>query len=119
MQIVITDNTYIKEIQDEFQKEFPFLKIEFFKNFNKSGNPAQKSQPISSRMILGAVRHSQPDGILDIDGDRTVDEVENDCLNKFGLNSHVFRKSGNMWIETSLTSHWTLQRQNLQGQQMS
>jgi hypothetical protein len=119
MQIVITDNTYIKEIQDEFQKEFPFLKIEFFKHLNKSGNSTQKSQPISGKMVLGTVRHSQSEGALDIDEDRTVEEVENECRSKFGLHSQVFRKSGNMWIETSLTSHWTLRRQNLEGQQMS
>jgi hypothetical protein len=119
MEILITDNKYIKEIQEEFQKKYPFLKIEFFKNVQKNGTSTLKSQLISGRMTVGMIRHIHPEGSLNIDGSRSVEDVENDFQNKFGLSVQVFRKSSSMWIETTLTHHWSLLRQNFEGQQMS
>jgi hypothetical protein len=119
MEILITDNKYIKEIQEEFQKTFPYLKIEFFKNLQRNGTAVPKSQLISGKMTVGMVRAIHTEGPLSIDGSRKVEEVENDFQNKFGLSVEVFRKSGKMWIETTLTHHWSLLRQNFEGQQMS
>ncbi len=119
MEIIITDNKYIREVQEEFQKKFPYLKIEFFRNTSKNGSSTIKSQIIPGKMAVGMVRHTHADGALNIDGSRTVEEIENDFQNKFGLSVEIFRKSGNMWIETTLTHHWSLLRQNHEGQQLS
>jgi hypothetical protein len=119
MEILVTDNKYIKEIQDEFQKRFPYLKIEFFRNTQKNNNSAPKSQLVSGKMTIGMIRTNHTDGPLNIAGSRSVGEVESDFQNKFGLSVEVFRKSGKMWIETTLTHHWSLLRQNFEGQQMS
>jgi len=118
MEIAITDQKYIKELQEEFQQKYPFLKIEFFRNVAKNGS-SLKSQLISGKMTVGMIRHMHPEGSLDINGHRSVEEVENDFQNKFGLSAQVFRKFGSMWIETTLTHHWSLLRQNHEGQQMS
>ncbi len=118
MEILITDDKCVKEVQEEFQIKFPFLKIEFFKNTQKNGS-SLKSQLIPGKMPLGMVRHIRTEGSLNIDGSRSVEEIENDFQNKFGLSVEVFRKSGSMWIETTLTHHWSLLRQNFEGQQMS
>jgi hypothetical protein len=64
-------------------------------------------------------RRVQTEGMLNIDETRSIEEVESDFNNTFGLNAVVFRKSGNMWIKTSLTHHWSLGRQNLEGRQLS
>ncbi|MNF16790.1 hypothetical protein D3C80_2199700 [compost metagenome] len=45
--------------------------------------------------------------------------VEKDFWEKLGLSAQIFRKSGNLWIETSLTDDWTLARQNDEGFQLS
>jgi hypothetical protein len=119
MEITILDNKSLKEIQEEFQKKFPFLKIEFFKNTPKNGSPSLKPQITPGKMTLGMVRHTHIEGALNIDDSRSVEEIENDFQNKFGLTVEILRKSGNMWIETTLTHHWSLLRQNFEGQQMS
>ena len=36
----------------------------------------------------------------------------------FGLSAHVFRKSGNVWVEPPLTEHWALGDQNEEGEQI-
>ena len=49
----------------------------------------------------------------------TVSTLENELWKNFGLSAQVFRKSGNLWIETSLTDSWTLEQQNREGFEMS
>ena len=119
MEIIITDNKSIKEIQLEFQNTFPYLKIEFFRNGQKNGSAPIKPQTIPDKMTLGMVRHVHTEGALNIAGSRSVEEIEKDFRDKFGLSVEVFRKSGNMWIGTTFTHHWSLLRQNHEGQQMS
>src|ERR1035437_4710193 len=119
MEIIITDNKSIKEIQEEFQNTFPYLKIGFFRHVQKNGGAPVKPQPIPDKMTVGMVRHLHTEGPLNIAGSRSVEEIEKDFQDKFGLAVEVFRKSGNMWIETTFTHHWSLLRQNFEGQQMS
>jgi len=119
MEIIITDKKSIKELQEEFQKIFPYLKIEFFRHEKKDGSTPFKLQPIPDKMTVGMVRHMHTEGPLNIAGSRSVEEIEKDFRDIFGLSVEVFRKSGNMWIGTTFTHHWSLLRQNLEGQQMS
>jgi len=118
MEIIINDSKYISEIQEEFQKSFPYLKIEFFKHKQDTVNSVAKPRPISGRMTLGMIRNSHIEAVLNIAGSRSVEDVQSDFQDKFGLYAEILRKSGRMWIETTLTHHWSLLRQNFEGQQM-
>jgi hypothetical protein len=51
-------------------------------------------------------------GKIDIGSGRTVASVEYDFFRILGLCVQIFRKSGNLWLETIQTDHWTLQQQN-------
>ena len=119
MEIFITDDRLISDIQKEFNGEFPFLKIEFFRNFHKRGEPSPKSQLIPKTLFLGQVRSIHTEGKVNMNGGRSVEEIQNEFQNTYGLSIQVFRKSGNVWIETNLTDHWSLLRQNYQGQQLA
>ena len=119
MEIVITDHTYVKEFQREFQKGFPYLKLEFFRNALKNENHTMISPPVSGDVLMHEIRRKKFSGSLDINGNRRVIEVEAELENTFGLLAQVFRKSGSLWIETTLTGHWSLSRQNSEGRQMS
>ena len=118
-ELIITDYACIKDIQQAFQDEFPFLKIEFFKKPLDSNVTARKSHPLSGKNLLKDVRGVHSDGALSINGNRKVSEIEGDFRDNFGLYVQVFRKLGSMWIETTLTDHWPLYRQNHAGEQMS
>ena len=49
----------------------------------------------------------------------TVNQLELLIFSKFGLAAQVFRKSGNVWLETSATDNWTLLQQNNEGAELS
>ena len=42
-----------------------------------------------------------------------VAELENAFAKSFGFAVQVFRKSGNVWLQTTATDDWTLEEQNL------
>jgi hypothetical protein len=48
-----------------------------------------------------------------------VSELENLFKRKYKLNIQVFRKSGNAWLETTVTDAWTLDKQNQEGIELS
>ena len=106
-------------MQEEFQKEYPFLKLEFYRYPLKSKNHSRKPQPISGDLPIAMARREGTEGALDIDQKRSVEEIETDLNIMFGLHVEILRRSANMWIKTSLTHHWSLGHQNLEGKQMS
>ncbi len=56
---------------------------------------------------------------VNINGERTIAELEEEFKARFDLPVQVFRKTGNVWIETSLTQDWTLAQQNREGETLS
>lgn len=56
---------------------------------------------------------------LAISLEMTVHELESIFLNELGLYIQVFRKSGRVWLETTATDSWSLQKQNTEGQELS
>lgn len=119
MKIKIDDKRNIQSIQEEFNKAFPFLKIEFFSKPHKPGGASSKKNTEKPNQLLGELRGVHTMGDIIIDPDMTVNDLEQQFNSKFGLNIQVFRKSGKVWLETTVTDDWTLKSQNDQGESLS
>jgi hypothetical protein len=119
MKIRIEDNRKISEIQKKFNSQFPYLKLEFFSRPHKNGAPSARVWMKPSDMNIGDCRVTRSDGDLEISPKMTVSDLEQRFKKIFGLNVQVFRKSGRVWLETSVTDSWTLEEQNSQGQTLS
>jgi hypothetical protein len=113
--MIISDDKTLRDIQKEFNTFFPYLKIEFYKGKHEEGEGSPVKDRLNPNRKLGAVRkiHSQED--LAIKDDMSVSQFEQMFLDKYDLNVQVFRKSGNLWIQTTATDHWTLAEQNRKG----
>jgi hypothetical protein len=119
MELRINDKVLIIELQNQFNKEFPYLKIEFFSEPRIPSKHLPKTAVYPSQKKLGTCRKIHKDGVIRITPDDTVEKLENIFWNEFGLTAEVFRRSGNLWIETSLTDSWTLKLQNEEGKALS
>jgi hypothetical protein len=119
MKISINDHRKIHAIQEEFNQAFPYLKIEFFSKPHGSGAPSSKKLMKSSSKTLGECRTVHNKGSITISPELTVDELEQRFMDVYGLSIQVFRKSGKVWLETSITDGWTLEKQNEQGKELS
>ena len=119
MKIIINDHRKIFAIQEEFQKLFPFLKIEFFAKPHKVGAPSAKKLMKHSSKTLGECRVIHTKGTITITPHMTVADLEQNFNDVYGLSVQVFRKSGKAWLETSVTDRWTLEQQNKLGEELS
>lgn len=112
MIIRINKDSKISQIQQEFSKRFPNLKIEFFKDKNNDGQLTANEMIRDTETRIGSIRETGHDGVYDIDGLIPVAELEKNFLDIFGVYVQVFRKSGNTWLMTTTTDHLTLSEQN-------
>ena len=114
--ITLEQDRLIKDIQDEFNALYPFLKIEFSKT---NVVPGIENAGSKSRVRIKDLSEFSPGVTVDVNKHRTVAELRDECLSKVGLTIHLSRKSGNVWNRVTLTDHWTLEGQNDAGQFIS
>ncbi len=116
MNIIINDERYISSIQEEFHEVFPFLKLEFFSQLHEPGQGNGFLQVQPSNKKLGEIRKIDTAGEIIITPKMTVAQLEQAFGKTYGLGVQVFRKSGKSWLETVLTDHWSLYKQNAEGE---
>lgn len=119
MHLNISPNTLIHDLQKEFNNQFPFLKLEFFNNKSFTRSNFSASQIIPHNKKLGDGQLGIVETTIEINEEMKVSEFENIFRDKFRLAVQVFRKSGNLWLETTMTDDWTLQQQNNHGREIS
>ena len=113
--MLITDDKKLIDIQREFNQKFPFLKIEFYSGHHDPGEGSPQQERLDAQKTIGAVRTIQKEGSMRVDGRMKVSTFEQAFDEKYGLNVQVFRKSGNLWMQTTSTDSWTLDEQNRKG----
>lgn len=120
MTITIDSHKQIAAIQAEFNTMFPYLKLEFFSTPHKAGIGSAKKFLIPSTKNIGDFKNFQDNkkGII-ITPQMTVKDLEENFNSLYGLSVQVFRKSGKVWLETTITDNWTLEEQNAQGEALS
>ncbi|MBI5914482.1 MAG: hypothetical protein HY842_03835 [Bacteroidetes bacterium] len=113
--MLIEDTKKISDIQQDFHREFPFLKLEFYTEGHPVGESSPAREQLDPGKTLAETRSIHASGDLHIVPTMTVSELEKLFTEKYGLNAQVFRRSGNLWLQTSTTDHWPLAEQNRKG----
>lgn len=119
MKVIINDKRKIFAIQEEFNKLFPYLKLEFFSKPHKPGGANGKKFIKHNSKTLGECRTIHNKGQITITPQMTVSDLEQRFGDVYGLGVQVFRQSGKVWLETTVTDNWTLEEQNSQGEALS
>ena len=117
MKLELNDNTSLMQIQEKFNKAFQYLWINFYyTNFNNTSNAA--SEKISEDIKLKSLIYNTGAKVINLDKNTSIYQLENDFWKILGLKVKVFRKSGNVWVETIFTGNWSLERQNAEENQI-
>lgn len=115
MELHIEDLKKLNDVKREFSERYPFLKLEFFNHSHSEGKGSPKSDMIVGDLTFGEIRQIHNEGDITIKSDMPVNSVEQEFENKYGIHAQIFRKSGDLWLETSATDSWTLKEQNETG----
>lgn len=119
MTIEISENRKISDIQKEFNDLFPFLKLEFFLKPHGKREGSEKMYQIDCTKKICESRKVHKKGDITINPRQTVAELENAFREYYGLSVQVYRKSGKMWLQSTITDDWTLKEQNEHGEALS
>lgn len=112
MDIIIDQTKKLQDIQSAFCKRFPYLKIEFYNRSHAAGEGSPKENTIEAHLTIEDIQHKKVEGVLRINGLMKVSELEAGFADTFGLSVQVFRKSGSIWLQTTVSDLWTLAEQN-------
>jgi len=117
MKIHVSADKTIAQIQEEFSKVYPYLKLVFFSKPHKAYKGSHAKFLITDHeRTLGSMEKKPRSGDLYIEVEMPTWQVERLFEEEFGLHVQVFRKSGNTWLETSISDDLTLEEQNAKGQ---
>lgn len=119
MKIILRSERTIKDVKEEFNRVYPFLKIEFFSSKHAPGEGSPPSEEIDPSMELIDISGVLREGAIDINPSDTVKEVEQKFQHQYGLPVQIFRKQKGVWLETTITDDLTLQEQNTWGREAS
>lgn len=112
----ITDKKQLKDLQEEFNRQFPYLHLEFYRSSHKPGEPSNEKDTLTTDQLVGDIREVHNSGNFKIDGNMKVGDFEQLLRKLFGLNAQVKRKSYGKWLQTWATDVWSLNEQNRRGQ---
>ena len=107
MKLEINKDSSVSDIQKQFSEHYPGLKLEFYKQKPVDG--------MNTKEALEADSSFKKEATISIAKDRTVEDFEKDFWDKLKIAAQVFRKSGNIWLQTTRTDDWTLETQNAKG----
>jgi hypothetical protein len=113
--MTISDQKTLQDISREFHQMFPGLKLEFYAKAHAAGEGSPVQERLPGESQLSKVRTIEQEGDLEIDPEMSVSQFEQLFAERYGLNVQVFRKSGNLWMQTTSTDHWSLAQQNRKG----
>jgi hypothetical protein len=120
MQLEVTDNKKILDLKEDFNRIFPFLKLEFYTIVDNDALTVQKCIPIRNNMkSIGDYKKNAISRNKFFTGEQSVTDLEKFFRAHYHLTVQVFRKSGRAWLETSATGDWPLAKQNKEGELLS
>lgn len=114
--ILVDSSLTINNINEQFTALYQYLRIGFFKESHTKGKSSLKNKILNGETKLSQLKQQVFSDYLVFDDLTSVWELENNFEMMFGLHVQVFRKSGNIWLETTATDNWSLKQQNETGQ---
>ena len=116
MELNISRNKLINDLQQDFNKAYPYLKLEFYSKSGYTYKPGKSHIPQNFTLAQAGLKQ---EGILHLDDQVVVGDLEKKFKDDFGIIVQVSRQSGILWLETTMTDKWTLKQQNDHGMELS
>jgi|SRR4030095_14822840 len=113
MSLRIDNNSIIFDIQENFNRLFPDLKLEFFFSDTVRFNPSSRLSSSFPYVSIGDLCGRLEEHELDISDEMTVSELERRFKDIFGLPARIFQKAGEYWLKNSSLDRLRLRHKEL------
>ncbi|MEZ4910481.1 MAG: hypothetical protein R2774_06435 [Saprospiraceae bacterium] len=113
--MTILPSSKIKDIIDQFSKQFDHLRIEFYEKHHKENEGSSIKTQLDHNISVASLNPDLGEVKITLDEEMSVSEFEAMMHQKYKLNIQVFRNSAGTWLQTTSTDHWSLSKQNGKG----
>lgn len=111
MKIYISEEDLVQNIQERFHEAFPYLEI----HFPAIGTDKDTGAQVAPETPIDDIRMQHSFGWVDVDGSKTVEALEKEFRELFGLTVEIYRKGKDCCFNTRDTSYLPLREQNAVG----
>jgi len=115
MEINVTEDDLLLNIQHSFRAQYPHLKLLFYKSPYREADVYHKAELLDENLPMEEVTMFHTAGRIDVGPERTVAAVENDFFHKLGLSVQIVHQTSNSWAPAVNTGQSTLYQQNEEG----
>ncbi len=112
MKINISNDTKIEQIQQDFNKHFPYLLVKFLTSSIVNGK-------LEKELTVSDFRKSNQTGTITLFPDMSVSDLETIFKDTYGLDVQIRRKLGSTSFKPRHTILWSLEEHNKQGESIS
>ena len=117
MYLHIHDNRTLRELQEDFNFRFPYLRIEFYSKPHHRNAASPDTHKLNPFLQIVAVRGHHRNGAAEIHEGETVAGFEQMMQRDYSLPVQVFHFTKTGWILTDVTDKATLRELNEQGKE--
>ncbi|MBP6624047.1 MAG: hypothetical protein KA198_02680 [Chitinophagaceae bacterium] len=114
----ISKDQTLQQLQEQFQQKFSSLALAFYAKKHADGEVSQVADQLNMHLFVKDVQQKDHEGSVALNDEMTVETFEHICALHFGLYVQVLRKSGQQWLQTTRTDHWTLAKQQEEAELM-
>ena len=115
MELTLTGETSIKELNKAFNSYFPFLRLQFNSLTQGMGDPPNLSLKEKGQVKLSEISNHFSMGVLVFKPVTSIKEFVQKIHKVHGLQVRLLRRSGDTWIEANESEEMTLQFENALG----
>jgi hypothetical protein len=119
MKIVIDNQQPVSLIREQFNRLFPYLKLEFYPKQQAQEQTAVPNGKEPWNKKIGELRQRENTGAIDVLPGMTVLELKHLFAAHYGLDVQVLRRFGRTWLETGKNDNHTLSALNSIGKKDS
>lgn len=105
----------LKELQDDFNYFFPYLRLEFFSKPHRRMVRSSARRKLNPYLQIETVRSRQCNGALGINDHAPVQELEQALQQHYDLSAQVYHFAKGQWLMTDAADMATLAELNDQG----
>jgi hypothetical protein len=112
MELFLSGKKTIQQINREFKKIFPYLRLEFSKYVQKPGLSSPCLEHFEKDTKLEQMKDNFTPASIFLDRFVTVAQLENRFQQEFGLSAQVFMKKNGGWVDAFYMDSYTLEDLN-------